>query len=184
MACPPVDAPPPPLVHLLEIVLGQYRLSPHGIHGVHHWGRVLENARVLARLSGADGKVLECFALFHDSCRRGEGRDPGHGRRAAALVQRHRAVIDLDDGRFALLVEACDCHTRGPRRGADITVLACLDADRLDIARVGMRVNPAFLFTEAGRTPRILQWAQERGAVGAVPRVCAAEWGWPSGRAP
>jgi uncharacterized protein len=178
------DAPRSPLAHLLDIVLGQYRLSPHGTHGVHHWGRVLENARVLARLSGADEKVLECFAVLHDSCRRGEGRDPDHGPRGAALAERHRAAIDLDDARFALLVEACECHTRGPRRDADITVLACLDADRLDISRVGMRVDTTFLLTEAGRNPRILRWAGDRGARGAVPRVCAEEWGWPAGRTP
>jgi hypothetical protein len=33
---------------LIAAILAQYRLPPFGIHGVTHWGRVLENGRRLA----------------------------------------------------------------------------------------------------------------------------------------
>jgi hypothetical protein len=69
---------------LLDVILSRYQLSVDGIHGVHHWGRVLENGRRLATVTGADLRVVELFAILHDSCRQSDGRDPDHGPRAAA----------------------------------------------------------------------------------------------------
>jgi uncharacterized protein len=149
-----------------------------GVHGVAHWARVLENGRRLAPSTGADLRVLELFSFFHDACRQSDGRDPAHGPRAAAFVQSLRADIALDDERFALLVEACDCHTRGPRPRAGLTVLTCLDADRLDIPRVGMNVKPELLFTPAAREGSMIMWASRRATRREVPELCAAEWGW------
>jgi uncharacterized protein len=163
---------------LFRMVLEQYRLSANGIHGVAHWGRVLENGRRLARLTGADPRVVELFAIFHDACRATDGADSQHGPRAAALARGWRRWIDLDDSGFALLFEACDCHTRGPRRGTDVTVLTCLDADRLDIPRVGRRIKPGLLFTSAARDPLMISWAGGRGARRETPPVCVEEWGW------
>jgi uncharacterized protein len=163
---------------LIQMILEQYRLSSNGIHGVTHWGRVLENGRRLALLTGANTRVVELFALFHDACRANDGWDPNHGPRAAALVRGWHRWIDLDDAGFALLLEACDCHTRGPRPGADVTVHTCLDADRLDIPRVGKRIKPELLLTSAARDPLMISWAGRRGARGETPPVCAGEWGW------
>ncbi len=181
---------------LLDLVLSRYQLDPRGIHGVAHWARVLENARRLAPATGADGEVLELFAIFHDACRRNDGHDPGHGPRAAELVLGLREKLGLDDERLAVLAEACRCHTHGPLRGvrasalsapegahgpphgATVTVLTCLDADRLDISRVGMRVRPELLFSDAARDPRMIRWASRRAAGREVPRLCVDEWGW------
>lgn len=163
---------------LLPLVLARYALSPRGIHGVGHWGRVLENGRRLAGPTGADPAVLEWFALLHDSCRRSDGRDPSHGKRAAALARTLRNGIDLDDERFELLLEACDCHTRGPRSGAPVTVLTCLDSDRLDIPRVGFTIRTELLFTAAGRSREVVDWATRRASAGVVPAVAREEWGW------
>lgn len=160
------------------MILEQYRLSANGIHGIAHWGRVLENGRRLARLTGADPRVVEFFAIFNDACRANDGADPDHGPRAAALARRWRRWIHLEDAGFALLVEACDCHTRGPLREPDVTVHTCLDADRLDISRVGKRIRPALLFTSAARDPLMISWAGRRGARRETPPVCAEEWGW------
>jgi uncharacterized protein len=165
-------------IELLTMILAQYTLSIDGIHGIAHWGRVLENGRRLAPLTGADLGVIELFALFHDSRRFSDGLDHDHGPRAAALARGWRNHIDLDDARFSLLLEACDCHTRGARQGADATVRTCLDADRLDIPRVGMRINPRLLLTEAARDPRVISWADARATQRETPRVCAEEWGW------
>jgi uncharacterized protein len=162
---------------LIRSILSQYRLSPWGTHGVGLWGWVLENGRRLSLLTGADPRVLEMFAVFHDACRQGEGWDHGHGARGARLAERLRAGVDLDDVQFDLLIEACECHTRGARPGASVTVLSCLDADRLDIPRVGMSIRPELLCTTAAREPALLKWAGGRGARRKHPAVCAEEWG-------
>jgi uncharacterized protein len=163
---------------LVSAILTQYRLNPDGIHGVPHWGRVLENGRRLAPATGADLAVIEMFAIFHDSCRKSDGWDPDHGSRGAALAWRMRMHIGLDDLQIVELVSACQCHTRGPRADASPTVLTCLDSDRLDIPRVGMQTQPALLFTAAARDPQNLGWAAARAAARLVPSVCATEWGW------
>jgi len=163
---------------LLPLVLEQYRLNPQGIHGVPHWGRVLENGRRLCAVTGADPAVIEMFCIFHDACRWTEGWDPGHGPRGASLARRFREQTGLDDSQFADLISACDNHTSGSVEEAGITVLTCLDADRLDIPRVGMQIRPDLLFTGAGRSHEMLSWAGERAANRVLPAVCADEWGW------
>ena len=163
---------------LLRLILDRYRLDLHGIHGIAHWARVLENGRRLAAVTGADGAVIEFFALFHDSCRNGDGQDPGHGPRAAELVESLRGRIGLDDARLSHLVEACRCHTFGAAGSAHITVLTCLDSDRLDIPRVGIQIKPWLLSTEAARAPDIIAWATERAERRAFPALLAEEWGW------
>jgi uncharacterized protein len=168
----------PDLRLLLPDLLGQYALDARGIHGITHWARVLENGRRLVPLTGADPAVVAFFALFHDACRRSDGYDPGHGPRAAELVRRMRERIDLDDAGVSLLAEACHCHTSGPRPGADLTILACLDSDRLDIPRVGMNVKPHLLFTPAARDSGTIRWASLRAMRREVPGLCRAEWGW------
>jgi uncharacterized protein len=162
---------------LLQKVLAQYRLDASGVHGIHHWGRVLENGRRLAPLTGADLRVIELFAIFHDACRWHDGIDRDHGPRAAELVRTFRKAIDLDDDTFALLALACECHTRGPNFPCNETVLTCLDADRLDIPRVGMHIRPGLLFTSAARDSRMIRWAGARAWRGEPPAVCAEEWG-------
>ena len=161
---------------VLAIILSRYQLAVEGIHGIDHWGRVLENGRRLAPLTGADPRVLEYFAVLHDSQRRSDEHDPSHGKRAAALSRELRAQIDLNERAFALLTEACDCHTRGALPRADITVLTCLDADRLDIPRVGMTIRKDLLHTEAARDRGILAWASDRAARRVTPAVVLDEW--------
>ncbi len=163
---------------LLSLILDHYRLYPGGIHGVTHWARVLENGRRLAPATGADITVVELFAIFHDACRRNDGHDPDHGPRAAELVLRLRETLGIEEARTMLLAEACRCHTYGPPDCASVTVLTCLDADRLDIPRVGRRVRPELLFSDPARDPETIRWASRRAVVHEVPRLCAEEWGW------
>ena len=118
------------------------------------------------------------FSLFHDACRKSDSWDPNHGPRAAELARRFRERLGLDDTQFAELASACEGHTAGPGEDADITVLTCMDADRLDIPRVGMAIKPDLLFTGAGRSPDMLSWAGRRAADRVLPAVCADEWGW------
>jgi uncharacterized protein len=137
---------------LMKKIVQRFLLELEGIHGVDHWLRVYVNGVRLAQLTGADARVVKWFALMHDSCRRFDGSDREHGPRAAAFAREHREEIDLDDAAFGLLESAIACHTVGCSPTADITVRTCLDADRLDIERVGLRINPRLLYTEAAKT--------------------------------
>jgi uncharacterized protein len=136
---------------LVRTIVQLFRPELSGIHGVDHWLRVYSNGLSLAQLTGADCNVIKWFALLHDSCRRFDGSDREHGPRAAAFAREHQAEIDLHDTAFGLLESAIACHTTGCSPTADITVRTCLDADRLDIGRVGLRINPRLLYTDAAR---------------------------------
>jgi len=145
---------------LIEAILDGYALPPMGYHGLPHWGRVLEFARRIAETTGANDKVLEMFAVFHDARRVNDKRDPGHGSRGAALAATLRPqYIDLTDDEFHLLTYACEHHTDGLTE-ADVTVQTCWDADRLDLWRCGFDPKPELLCTDAARDPSTLDWSR------------------------
>ena len=139
--------------NLLKIILKDYRLSPRGIHGVSHWMRVIRYGLDLAEKTGANRPVVVLFGLLHDSCRRNDSRDPGHGRRAAAYVHQlaDRNILRLSPTELITLKEACAGHTSG--LGPDYlpcpTVQTCWDADKLDLHRLGYEIDTRQLWTEA-----------------------------------
>jgi hypothetical protein len=61
--------------------------------------------------------------------------------------------------------------TRGP-----VTLLACWDADRLDLVRVGIRPQTHLLCTEAARNNRILEWAYGRSLLSTGVAVPPFPW--------
>jgi uncharacterized protein len=127
------------------------RLDWRGDHGCRHWARVRLHGLVIARRTRASARVVELFAFLHDARRWDEGRDPAHGRRSAELVQELGAsALGISDAESALLERACRFHSDG-LMADDITVEACWDADRLDLARVGIRPDPDRLCTAAAR---------------------------------
>ena len=151
---------------LMRHVLGGYSLPLEGIHGLSHWLRVLENGRILAaRTPGADPVLVELFALLHDSRRRHDGADRGHGERAARFAQDLRAegLLDLDAGRFEVLAEACARHDRG-EISSDPTIGCCWDADRLELARLGRRPIARLLSTAAALDPVVQADAWQIGS--------------------
>jgi len=133
----------------LEMVVKQFSLSTHCTHGVDHWIRVHKNGFRLADKNGANKKVIQYFAFLHDCRRLNNGSDYSHGPRAADYARKHRDKINLNDEEFKLLTEALSKHTVGCDHKADITIRTCIDADRLDIGRVGCIVDPARLYTKA-----------------------------------
>ncbi len=160
---------------IMRTILDGYTLPLRGYHGVVHWARVLENGLRVAEVHGADVEVVTLFALFHDSRRVNEHRDPGHGLRGAELARSLRGtLVHLDDNRFESLFEACRLHTDG-LTDADPTLQACWDADRLDLGRVGVTPAADRLCTDAGRD--LIKWADERAVSGHEPTHILSLWG-------
>jgi len=121
------------------------------IHGLTHWRRVFENGLMIARETGANIDLVEFFALFHDSCRLNDGKDPDHGRRAADWVASMRSDLpDIPEDLFQFLLEALRDHTH-VRYTDNIHIATCWDADRLDLDRVGTIPDPDYMNTEIGR---------------------------------
>ena len=167
------------LAAILRAILDGYVLPVDGFHGVFHWARVLENGLRIAEANGADREVVMLFALFHDSRRVTEDQDDGYGLRGGELARSLRGnLVHLDDDRFDMLFEACRLHTDGLTAG-DPTLLACWDADRLDLGRVGITPDRRRLGTRAGRG--LLAWAHPRAVGWHEPTAVLESWGWGAG---
>jgi uncharacterized protein len=151
-----------------EFLVPRHRLGHRGFHGEDHWLRVLLNGRLLAAETGANLRVVELFALIHDSCRENENDDPFHGHRAAAYARDLRGTwFDATDAEMELLTLACTLHSDGHTDG-DITVQTCWDADRLDLGRVGIRPSARYLCTEAARRGDVIAAAYRRSTSNAA----------------
>ncbi|UCE30487.1 MAG: hypothetical protein JSW68_10500 [Burkholderiales bacterium] len=147
---------------LMRFLRSEFRFDWHGIHGAAHWARVRLNGLVISTANGARTDVVELFALLHDSQRRHDGRDRDHGARAADFIAGlNGPYFELDATGLDMLIYACRHHSDGMTE-ADVTIQTCWDADRLDLARVGIWPDPGRLCTEAARTPQFLDAAIRR----------------------
>jgi uncharacterized protein len=136
---------------LFPAVRDRFALDLHGVHGLAHWARVHLHGVAIASAHRLRTDVPALFAFLHDACRENDGSDPEHGPRAVGLAERLRGrCFEVDDEGFGQLCTALDGHSRGGLT-ADLVVQACWDADRLDLARLGYRVDPARLGTAEGR---------------------------------
>ena len=154
---------------LLAAVAERYELDPDNEHGFAHWRRVKFNGRLIAAETGANLRVVSLFALLHDSRRENEYEDPEHGPRAAELAGELHAVriFRCDAAELSLLKIACHGHTH-ERTHPDVTVQTCWDADRLDLARVGITPDPRYLCTEFARRPEVIAAAVGRSEMWAA----------------
>jgi len=154
---------------ILRAAMNRFQLDRDGIHGVAHWGRVRANGLRLAPLTGANVRVVELFALIHDSCRIDDGPDAEHGLRAAGFAEdlAQRGILRIGKTDLELLTTACQWHSHGAVLD-NATINTCWDADRLDLGRIGIRTDPDRLCTDAARAPDILRWAHERSLSGAA----------------
>jgi uncharacterized protein len=131
----------------------------------------------LAQSTGANLKIVELFALFHDSRRINDGFDPGHGKRGAELARKlNDEFLHLDSVDLELLCFSCSYHTDGLIK-ADITAQTCWDADRLDLGRVNIIPNPNCLCTPAARETLFLEEAYSNSISGTASRHVSAKWG-------
>ncbi len=150
------------LIAVATKILKPYRLDPLGIHGINHWCRVLETGDRLAKLTGTNLKVVRLFALFHDSRRMNDHRDPDHGARGAALAAKmNGSLLALSPSELALLQDACTRHTMGFTE-TDVSIQTCWDSDRLDLPRVDIYPESNRLCTAPARDPKFMAWARER----------------------
>ena len=128
-----------------------HRIFESELHGLTHWQQVERNGLLLASETGADTTVVRLFALFHDSKRADDGFDMDHGPRGAEFAktcfEEHR--FDITQEQFDKLYHACKFHTTESRSG-DATIDTCYDADRLDLGRVDIRLDPNKMATAFG----------------------------------
>ena len=125
--------------------------------------RVRRNGLELAKHTGANTRIIELFAVFHDSCRENDYRDPEHGPRGAVLAElcRDMELFVCSDDELEILQAACYGHTH-ERDHPDETIATCWDADRLDLPRVGIIPVPHRLCTQPARSPEMINWARTR----------------------
>lgn len=146
---------------LQEYILS-HRLFISELHGLEHWKQVDWNGLLLATETGADIMVVRLFALFHDSKRADDGYDEEHGPRGAEFAREcfKERRLGITREQFDKLYHACKYHTTEHRSG-DATIDTCYDADRLDLGRVGIKLDPMKMATDFGA--RIAQEALEEG---------------------
>ena len=126
---------------LVDRVLAEAWRRDSWLHGEAHWLAVATTGLDLAAETGADPQIVFAFGLLHDTRRENDGRDPGHGPRAAVFARElHRdGDLLLDEGRLELLCLALELHANG-QVSAHPTVGTCWDADRLHLGRLGPAV--------------------------------------------
>lgn len=138
---------------VLQDYILSHRLFISELHGLAHWQHVERNGQLLTTETGADTMVVRLFALFHDSKRANDGPDIVHGARGAEFAKQcfeeHR--LDITQEQFDKLYHACKFHTTEHRSG-DATIDTCYDADRLDLGRVNIVLDPDKMATSFGAT--------------------------------
>jgi len=136
---------------IFQFAQREFKLPGGSVHGPAHWLRVMKNGLEIADETYADREIVRLFALLHDVCRLRDHKDPEHGERAAQLVlELNNSYFSLSPERLDLLHIACRDHSKGLKT-EDPTIAACWDADRLDLWRVGLQVDPEKLCTDAAR---------------------------------
>jgi uncharacterized protein len=163
---------------IVDAILAQYTLPLGGIHGIAHWARVLETGIRLSQVTGANVDVVHLFALFHDCQRVTEQTDPSHGLRGARFAaELHGKLFNLNDDDFDLLFVACAGHMDHPTDD-DATVQTCWDADRLDLGRVGAKIDPLWLGEAiVDEHADIMEWADRRARAQTIPKLIGRDWG-------
>lgn len=152
---------------LAFFIKNRFRLDLNGIHGSSHWARVRLNGLMLAEhVYGVDTDVVELFALLHDVERHDENEDIEHGKRSAILVRELDGdLFNLSKKQLDLLARACENHSHGYLED-DITVMACWDADRLDLGRVGVFPDANRLCLRASKDFELIEKCYWRSLIG------------------
>lgn len=146
---------------LLDRIKSQYQLDLNYLHGISHWERVNKIGLYLSKETKADTTVLSLFAYLHDSKRIDEESDSEHGERSALFAQQlyEEGLLDITADQLDSLVTACEIHSNSRAKVNDATVATCLDADRLDLWRLGITPEPELLFSDAAKRKKSLEYS-------------------------
>jgi uncharacterized protein len=141
------------------------KIDFNGLHGFSHWRSIFRTGTQLSH--NIDRTVLFYFSVFHDFFRENEYHDSGHGKRALLVIpniqaymrEAHFDKIQIDSV-ISKLSFALEHHDLPPEEFEaldnslknDDTVRFCIDSDRLDLGRVGIRPESRFLLTEEARS--------------------------------
>lgn len=165
----------PKWLPLIEAIKAQSKLQlDRSGHGPHHWFRVIDNGLRLAEHDPEiDTDVIIAFGLLHDSGRTHDEHCTIHGKVAGAyVIPALLELIPLSSEQLMLTVIACTNHTSAMPNDFpmyDNTLLACFDADRLDLWRVGILPDNKYLFTDTAKLPEIQKWANANAAEWTIP---------------
>ena len=121
-------------------------LAHEPMHGEAHWRGVAWAGLRIQKLSPCIKRdAVIAFAVLHDCRRETDDWDPEHGDRAARVAIRSRPLRRLigAEGR-EIVAEACRLHERGLTRPGSLTIGACWDADRVNLVRLGFRLDPRY----------------------------------------
>ncbi len=150
-------------LELIQIAAKNYPLDPTGAHGPFHWARVIDNGRLLAKIYNVNPRIPELFGAFHDCRRQRESHGTAHGPRGAHALAAIAPTNGLTFDELEYAIAACRYHTQTLFNfDVPIEIQICLDADRLDLLRVGITPDPEYLFTELAKTQAVRNWANER----------------------
>jgi len=138
---------------LISTITDQFKLPINSTHGLPHWKRVEALGIYLSMHTGADKVVVQHFAYLHDSQRINEDEDPQHGLLAGRFAHDlfSQGLLNITKEQEHLLETTCEVHSATYTMPADPTIATCLDADRLDLWRLGIQPSPMLLFTDIGK---------------------------------
>ena len=137
-------------INFLEFMIENAFSAKSSIHGPKHWEDVLLNGLYLSNFTDADVEIVKYFSCLHDSQRVDDFNDFGHGLRASDFARNHREKFDLTDDQFEVLLKACAEHTDGFHTDCP-TIGTCWDSDRLDLIRVGFKIDSKFLHSQEAK---------------------------------
>ena len=137
----------------LKAITVQFQLQINSIHGLSHWKNVEAIGNYLSARTKADKAVVSHFAYLHDATRKNEDYDPNHGLRGKllGLELARDGIIQLSQKQLDQLFTACEIHSNSQAKVKDITIATCLDADRIDLLRLGIMPEEELLYTPVGK---------------------------------
>lgn len=127
-------------------------LAREPMHGELHWrGVAWAGLRIAELREGLRPEVTVAFGLLHDCRRETDDWDPEHGDRAARVASRSAPLKRLlgAEGRD-LVAEACRLHERGRTCPEEPRIGACWDADRVNLVRLGLDLDPSYFTVLSG----------------------------------
>ncbi|MFA6383329.1 MAG: HD domain-containing protein [Parcubacteria group bacterium] len=135
-----------------EIILQNY-IHSSAVHNVKHVLKTVRNSSIIAK-SVCPEKIddVKMGALLHDIGRVDDfDRESTHAQKGAAIayeiLAKYFRNAPLD---FKKILFAVKYHSRG-KISRDPVIGAIWDGDRLDLERVGMKVNPKYLSTKKAK---------------------------------